>query len=241
MKVETIKINDHEQVSLTSYIQDLSNELKNVHKRPAILIFPGGGYEFCSDREAEPIALKYLAAGYNAFVLRYSLKKESRFPKPLRDAEDALKYLKGHAKELNIYEDKIAVIGFSAGGHLASMLATKGVVRPNAVILGYPAILKQVNWDYPVPKVDALTPEMFLFHTFEDTIVSVEHTLTMASMLSKSAIPFECHIFKKGVHGLSLGNEIVSNGHDYMIEKDYQIWFDLSLKWLSNVLDVYKI
>lgn len=240
MKVKTIKINQHDQVTLTMYIQDLSFEMKNMNQRPAILIFPGGGYEFCSDREAEPIALKYLSAGYNAFVLRYSLKKEARFPKPLTDAEDALKYLKDHASELNIYPDKIAVIGFSAGGHLASMLATQGRLRPDAVILGYPAILKEPSWQFPEPIVDEKTPEMFLFHTFEDTLVSVDNALTMAHMLTNAKIPFECHIFKKGVHGLSLGNEAVSNGQSFMIEKDYQVWFDLSLKWLSGVFNILK-
>jgi acetyl esterase/lipase len=240
MKVETIKINDHEGVTLTTYIQDLSTEMKNVDKRPAILIFPGGGYQFCSDREAEPIALKYLSVGYNAFVLRYSVKENAKKSSPFKDASDAMSHLVTHAETYHIFKDKIAVIGFSAGGHLASMLATKGKIRPSAVILGYPAILKEPDWNLPVPQVDKLTPEMFLFHTFEDTLVSVDHTLAMATMLSKENIPFECHVFKKGVHGLSLGNEAVSNGQAFMIEKDYQIWFDLSVKWLSNVLSVYK-
>ena len=70
---EIFKITDDSEVSLTSYISDISEEMKNMKTKPAILVLPGGAYKFCSDREAEPVALAYLAKGFNAFVLRYSL------------------------------------------------------------------------------------------------------------------------------------------------------------------------
>ena len=240
MKITTQQINDHEGVTLTCYVQDMSAEMSNMNRRPAILIFPGGGYHFCSDREAEPIALAYAAKGYNAFVLRYSLQEQSQFPRPLTDAEDALEHIKTQANKYHIDPNKIAVIGFSAGGHLAAMLSTAGRLRPSATLLGYPAVLREPKvWEYPVPKVDRKTPEMFLFHTDKDDLVSTKNILHMMQELHRNNIPMECHLFRSGVHGLSLSNEIVSNGSNKMIEPRFAAWFDLSITWLEEVLKPY--
>ena len=141
-------------VTLTAMVQPLDPEVPYVRKRPAILILPGGGYQYCSEREAEPVAYPYLAAGYSAFVLRYSVMEHSAWPNPLRDYERAMEFILEHAEEWNILPDKIAVIGFSAGGHLAANLATSvgdedireqggmdpDAVRPNALMLSYPVI-----------------------------------------------------------------------------------------------------
>lgn len=120
--------------------------------RPSVLVIPGGGYEMTSDREAEPIAMQFLAAGFNAFVLRYSVKP-SVFPVALLEAADAMTMIREHAAEWHVDPDAIAVIGFSAGGHLAANLATStsddvlvahgydpDAVRPNGLMLAYPVI-----------------------------------------------------------------------------------------------------
>jgi acetyl esterase/lipase len=224
---------------ITCYIQDQSKELEHMNQRRAMLIFPGGGYEFCSDREAEPIALSYLNAGYNAFVLRYRVKAEGNWPNPLEDAILALEYLHKNEEKLHINKHQIAVIGFSAGGHLAASLATTSNMRPNAVLLGYPALIKapKYGWDYPTPVVDDDTPEAFIFHTFEDTVVPVHNALYIASEYDKKKIPFELHIFKKGVHGLSLSDERTFNNLDFFLEDDFKEWMQLSLRWLDNVFN----
>ena len=72
MKYETICLNEERNVTLTSFILPVGGEFRNIPARPAILILPGGGYGMCSEREAELVAMSYLAAGYNAFILRYS-------------------------------------------------------------------------------------------------------------------------------------------------------------------------
>lgn len=247
MKIEKIILDKEHNVSLTTYIHDVSDEMKNVKNRPAILIFPGGGYHFCSDREGEPIALAYAAKGYQAFVLRYSLKDTSVFPKPLRDAEMALKLIRDNADEWGVISNKIAVIGFSAGGHLATAIGTIGKIKPNALILGYPCVLEEgidEDWPYQVPgthnMVDSTTPESFIFHTYNDDLVPVKHALVFAAALDKAKIPFDLHIFKNGVHGLSLGNNIVSNGSAKMVELRYQEWFELSVSWLQEVFNSFE-
>lgn len=237
MKVETIKLSN-DNVTLTAYIQHPSHEMDAKKKKPGILILPGGGYQFCSDREGEPIALSYMQAGFNAFVLKYSLKEESVYPQPLRDAEEALSLIIQNAEKWHVYKDKIACIGFSAGGHLGSQLGASKVVRPNALILGYGAFIeaKQHGWDYPTVKVDKKYPETFLFHTYVDKIVPVHTSLWLANQLDKKNIPFEIHVFRDGKHGLSLGDESVSWGDDYVPDKHYQNWMPLSIEWLKKVL-----
>lgn len=70
----------------------------------------------CSEREADPVALAYLEAGFQAFVLRYSVGEGVVWPMPLEDYEQAMELLRAKAEEWSLYPDKIAVAGFSAGG-----------------------------------------------------------------------------------------------------------------------------
>ena len=235
MEVKVVKLRTGS--TLTCYVQDHSNELENLNIRRAMLIFPGGGYQFCSDREGEPIALAYLNSGYNAFVLRYRVKEDAKGPNPLEDANLAMTYLHENSKELRSDNNQISVIGFSAGGHLAASLATTGTIRPNAVILGYPVLIRadKYDWTFPTPKIDKLTPPAFVFHTFEDNVVDVSNALYIANEYRTKNIPFELHVFQKGVHGLSLGDYRTYNNKDYFLQEDFSEWMQLSLRWLNNV------
>lgn len=139
--------------TLTAYVHHVSSECPH-GPRPAILVLPGGGYEFCYDGEAEPIALAYIRAGLNAYVLRYSCKEAARFPQPLIEASQAMAWIRAHAAEHNSDPARVFVIGFSAGGHLAGALATcwhrpeiraaAGITgeenRPTGAILSYPVV-----------------------------------------------------------------------------------------------------
>ena len=82
-------------------------------KRPAVLICPGGGYGFTSDREATPIAMAFLAAGIDAFVLRYTCAPEAGFPTQLVEAAAAMRQIRSHAEEWELDESRIAICGFS--------------------------------------------------------------------------------------------------------------------------------
>ncbi|HEX3046916.1 MAG TPA: alpha/beta hydrolase, partial [Bacillota bacterium] len=121
--------------------------------RGAVLICPGGGYGFVSEREGEPIALQFNAAGFQAFVLNYSVSPH-RHPQPLLDVSRAMCLLRERAGSWKVDPKKIAVCGFSAGGHLAACLGVHwskpylqnapgimmGMNQPNALILSYPVI-----------------------------------------------------------------------------------------------------
>ncbi|MDR1531313.1 MAG: alpha/beta hydrolase fold domain-containing protein [Clostridiales bacterium] len=227
--------------TLTGYIHGKSGEMPNVDIRPAVLVFPGGGYMFCSDREGEPVALAYLAEGYNTFVLRYSVGKNEPCQKAFEDANEAIAYLHNNEAELNIDKDKIAVIGFSAGGHLAAWLSVSGAVRPNAAVLGYPCVLKEcgdtLGKEFPeiIGNVDKNTPPAFIFSTRNDDVVPIENSLKYINALAQAGVGFETHIYAKGTHGLSLAKPLTSSGGAVMVNEDAAGWFTLSVKWLKGI------
>ena len=244
-KLNIIKqtVGNHE-AQLTGYLLDQSEEMAHIEERPAILILPGGGYKYTSDREAEPVAMKYLAEGYQAFVLRYTVGSDHSFYDALHDAQTAIKQMRKHAEKWHIASDQIAVIGFSAGGHLAASLATmsKKEYRPNALLLGYPCILSNRSdaLAFDIPSVDEYvdeqTPETFIFSTFEDQVVPIENSLQFMLALDRYDVPFESHIMQKGGHGLSLANELTCSGRDELINDQFAEWFPLSVQWLRQVL-----
>lgn len=139
---------------LKGCLHSYSKEMPHRETRPCILVFPGGGYNFLSGRENEPIVSAYFSAGYNVFTLNYSCGEEAADFRPLIEASEAIATLREHSKEWRIQPDHIAVIGFSAGGHAAGAIGTLwnspvlreklGDVgaknRPDAMILGYPVI-----------------------------------------------------------------------------------------------------
>ena len=105
--------------NLYTYFLDSSIEMHPNEKRPVILMCPGGGYEMTSDREAEQMAMQFLAMGYHVAILRYSVCPV-RYPAALLQVAESVLYLKEHADEYHIDPEKIVVQGCSAGGHLAA-------------------------------------------------------------------------------------------------------------------------
>jgi len=240
MKTTILKLQSNPNVTLTTYLLDASNEMANTNVRPAVLIFPGGGYYTCSDREAEPVAMAFLAQGYHAFVLRYSTNEQAVFPGPLRDAEEALELVRGKAQDWGVNPDKVAVCGFSAGGHLAAALGTIGRSRPNALILGYPVILADISHILAVQipsvekEVNEKTPPAFIFTTANDAVIPARHSLQFAAALDEAQIPYELHVFQDGLHGLSLAKPNTSGGLKRMVNPDVAVWMDLCVSWLDK-------
>ena len=169
MITEKITLNKDRNVTLTAYIHEKSPEYKGLDMRPAIIVLPGGGYSMCSDREADCVATEYVNAGFHAFVLRYTLKTQGGWPLPLNDYEDTLNLLKQNKEIWGIDCNRIGVVGFSAGGHLAACAATLAKNRPAVAILGYPALKKDIvdacqpNMPYPAEHIDNKTFFFLLF------------------------------------------------------------------------------
>ena len=110
--------------NVTLYLPDPMWEMgRGEWKRPCMVICPGGGYGMCSQREAEPIALHFLPQGYNVFVLQYSVAPH-RFPCQLREVAAVMELIHKNADAWHCDVNRIAILGFSAGGHLAAHYST---------------------------------------------------------------------------------------------------------------------
>ncbi|SEF56169.1 Acetyl esterase/lipase [Eubacterium ruminantium] len=154
MNYKTITLSEERNVTLTTYLIEGYPEYQPAINRPLILICPGGGYSHLSRREAEPIALRYLNAGFHAAVLLYGIQEHAVAPGPLRDIAGAVAYLRKNREAFHIDNDQIYVCGFSAGAHVACQLGVFwnnkdllpeysndfSIIKPNGMILGYPVI-----------------------------------------------------------------------------------------------------
>ena len=142
------------KVYINTFIIEDSKDFQHNVIRPVVIICPGGGYHYLSDREATPIALQYVAAGFHAIVLHYGVNEFAVMPGPLKDLADAVSYVRRHSKEWHVNPDKVFVSGFSAGAHVAASLGVfwnnalqlpdyadcPELIRPNGMILGYPVL-----------------------------------------------------------------------------------------------------
>ncbi|WP_035345357.1 alpha/beta hydrolase [Halalkalibacter hemicellulosilyticus] len=143
----------HTEVPLYTYFLNQSPEIDPERKRPIVIVCPGGSYERTSDREAEPVAIKFNAMGFHACVLRYSVKP-APFPTSLFELAKTVALIRENATEWNVDTSKIIVAGFSAGGHLAASLGvfwkesflaesldvSSDELKPNGLLLSYPVI-----------------------------------------------------------------------------------------------------
>ncbi|MBT2586862.1 alpha/beta hydrolase [Arthrobacter sp. ISL-95] len=212
-----------------------SNGGHSAESAPAVLVLPGGGYAKTTDHEAEPVAEWLASLGIHAFVLRYRVAPDQH-PAPLLDAKQAMLWIRDGDHGLNVDPDRVGVLGFSAGGHLAATLSVQvasgdpaldvsGAV-PDLSILCYPVIsfvdsVHQGSVDNlagmgAAPDVlrglstelhvTSSTPPAFLWHTADDQSVPVSHSLAYAGALSGAGVPVELHVFPSGIHGIGLAS-----------------------------------
>lgn len=255
MKMIHICVPGHPEATLEGYLLDCEITLGQETNRPAVLVCPGGGYLYCSPREGEPVALSYAARGLHAFVLRYSTARDAAGFAPLAEVSWAIGYIRENAEQWHIDPTKIAVCGFSAGGHLALSSGLLAENKPNAMILGYPAtscpnvpgadfMLKLLEGREDVTDEDAKkydlpahvtkeAPPMFVAATAEDMLTSF-CTMPLVNAYNKLGLKFELHIFQYGPHGYSLANEVTADGSSQMLEPAFAQWQELSVQWLRK-------
>lgn len=137
-------------IERSSYIQCGTRNTWQPEQRPAVIIMPGGGYQYIADSEDDPVVFHFLAKGYNVFSLHYSVGDKSRYPIPLLEAFNAIQYVRLNSDRYWTNPEAIILCGFSAGAHLAGLAATQynlpeiidsieaTNIKPNAVILCYP-------------------------------------------------------------------------------------------------------
>lgn len=249
---------------LTCYSPMISHEISRNRKRPAVLVLPGGGYFMTSEREGEPVALRFLARGYAAFVLEYSCAPHT-FPVALREACMAMRYIRENAARFCVDPKMVAAIGFSAGGHLCGTLGTMydcpevsdlgsaELLRPDALGLCYPVL---VGWGPThegtfenISGGDAALrarlsidkqvrpdmPPVFLWHTRDDNCVPCRNSLIMACALEEAGVDMAMHLYRHGDHGLSVKDETVYPAQGVpSTSGDVTAWLDAMLNFFRE-------
>lgn len=254
MKMIHMQCPNHSEATLEGYILDCELTLGQEKKRPAIVICPGGGYVYCSPREAEPVALSFAAKGYHAFILRYSTGYDCAGFSPLEEISWTVGYLREHADEWNIDAEKILSCGFSAGGHLALAAGLMAEHKVNGMILGYPAVTipnmqgafmlqlltgkqevtdEDANYFNLLNKITKEAPPVFLFATAED-LLTTYGALAVANKYAECGLCYELHVFQHGPHGYSLANEVAADGSLQVLNTSFATWVDMSVEWLKK-------
>lgn len=249
---------------LKTYARPREEFLAEEGGRWGVLILPGGGYQVNAKSEGEPVALAFLGAGVQAFLLEYSVAP-ARWPQALLETAAAIAYLRANAHRYGIAPDKIAVCGFSAGGHLAGCAAnlwdspivkeqlgvTGEQVRPDAAVLCYPVITmgrfgsamtrSNLFGEGPAAEEASLensvterNPPTFLWTTYTDGSVPMENSLIYASALRSRKVPFELHIFDQGPHAMGLATGESAWQEDHT-DARASTWHPLCVSWLKGL------
>lgn len=239
------------------YLWDDYDTLAAHKTRPALIICPGGGYHWCSPREKDAPAAEFLSLGYQVFILDYTCYPQdmSNF-RSLRELGEAVRLVREHRRQWRIDPEKVAVLGFSAGGHLAASLgafwndSAVGLpdgARPDALVLCYPVIsTREFAHEGSAQNISGgdeayrdklnllqrVTPDFpptFLWHGGQDDCVPPENSLLLAVELRKHAVPFEYHLFGSGAHGISTCTQEVETPDDTC-----RPWLALCKAWLNR-------
>jgi acetyl esterase/lipase len=214
----------------------------------AMLICPGGGYwNLYWELEGEEVATWLNSIGITGIILKYRVPrrpgeiKGEPAKRPLQDAQRAVSLVRSRAVELGIDPNRIGMIGFSAGGHLAIATATsfenrtypasdeidKVSCRPDFAILAYSGYLKHKEKDELSPglSIPKGTPPVFLVHGSEDLISPPEHSLFMYLALKRAGIPAELHLY-------------ANTSHDFGVrtidDRPFSRWPAVCAEWLRD-------
>ena len=226
--------------TLTLYAPKTSNT------HVGVLVFPGGAYQILAiDLEGTEVCAWLNSIGVNCFLVKYRVPDSGPYPRSssaLQDAQRAMWLVREHAAEWKIDPDKVGVLGFSAGAHLAAAVSTHHTHRmypavdaadrlsctPDFAVVLYPGYLALAedrfafNPDLPV---NSQTPPTFLLQTEDDEVAHVESSIAYFMALKHAEVPAEMHIYTSGVHGYGLRRTSLPVTR----------WPDLVTQWLRTI------
>ena len=190
----------------------------------AVVVFPGGSYRILAiDLEGTEVCDWLNTVGITCLLVKYRVPDSGPYPKSsaaLQDAQRALRIVRSHADQWHIDAQRIGVLGFSAGAHLAAALSThfdqrlydpmdasdKVSCRPDFAVIIYPGYLALAEQSFaPNPEihVTSQTPPSFIVQA-EDDPVHVENSTVYFLALKNAKVPAEMHLYANGGHGYGL-------------------------------------
>lgn len=247
MEITKIKLSEHYDINSNAYVEIVRPtamlDRGDLNKLPALVICPGGGYFMVSKREGEPVALEFLARGYVTMILTYSTtsnEENSRYPMQIEELMAAVDYLTRNAESYAVDPDRIFLIGFSAGAHLACNLGAhyhryldRYNINIKGICLAYPVISSELGisgntynnllrgydgeererllQDLSFNRADLTHfPPAFVWTTSTDEIVPPVNAISFVENLLKYGKKCEFHLYPKGPHGLSTCSELIN-------------------------------
>jgi acetyl esterase/lipase len=234
---EIIHLNKEYNLNTDAYIEIMvpyNNDQTLKEKGKAIVIVPGGAYEFVSVREADPVAISYMQEGFVTIVLHYTVK--TPYPTPMYELGCAMDYLRKNCDKYYIDKDKISIIGFSAGGHLVSsysylykhpdFIAKTNLnpenIKPNCLVSSYP-VITMGEYTHEITRswitgnneelrpllsvennIDSTYPPTFVWTTVEDTIVPYINSILFVEALRENNVEHDFFLYPFLDHGLSV-------------------------------------
>ena len=244
------------EAEVKGYLQEDYDTLTAHKVRPALVICPGGAYRWRSPREKDPPAFEFFSMGYQVFILEYSCGEQAGEYRPLRELAETVRVLRHNHEAWHIDPNQIAVLGFSAGGHLAASLGAlwndpeiglPAESRPDALVLCYPVVStkefaheESARWVsggdgalrdklHLWDRVTPAFPPTFLWHGGEDDSVPPENSLFLAVQLKQNGVPLEYHLFETGLHGISTCTQEVETPDEVC-----RAWLPLCKTWLNR-------
>ncbi|CDG03642.1 alpha/beta hydrolase [Lactococcus lactis] len=251
MNKSTFSLNDTAWVDFYQLQNPRQNEN---YTFPAIIICPGGGYQHISQRESDPLALAFLAQGYQVLLLNYTVMNKGTnynfLSQNLEEVQAVFSLIHQNHQEWQINPEQVFLLGCSAGGHLAAWYGnSEQIHRPKGVILCYPVTSLTFGWpsdlshfnfeienisEYNISeKVTSSTPPTFIWHTADDEGVPIYNSLKYCDRLSKHQVPFEAHFFESGPHGVSLANRTTAPSDAYCLPSVHR-WVSWASDWLER-------
>ena len=245
---ETEKIEDGRVSNVQDPVIDVFLPDKSSTTNQAVIICPGGGYRMLAyDKEGIKVAKTLNEHGIAGIVLKYRLPNSNSLIEPhkapLMDAQQAMRIVRSRAAEWNIDPHKVGIMGFSAGGHLASTFGThfSADTRPDFMVLIYPVISMKAEVTHPGSRKNLLgenpdnelveyysnelqvtkeTPPTFIVHSANDKVVPVKNSLLFYEALVNNNVSVEMHLYPEGGHGygLATGRGVLSTWSDRLIE-----------------------
>ena len=246
---------------LNTYVQEKSTFVED-RIRPAMLVIPGGGYSSVSAREKEQVALRFLADGYNAYTLEYSVADSVSYPYQLIEGAMALAYIRENAEKELTDASHVGAIGFSAGGHLTAMLGTlfnedvikeflgdkASLCRPDAVVLSYPVITSnEFAHRWSLNRISGGDAKLEKFLSLENRVTENSSPAFIWSTVEDDAVPCEnsflmASAYRKvkvpfELHILTYGHHGLSlaTGETNSPLPYVAKWYGLAKEWLDSL------